>query len=240
MCIRDSPGLSCSKSIEANHSLLLEPNARADVISGNPVREDIEESVKVFGPLFLLNVVLNSKNEMVSAVAGDIFAAHRRCVKICEEISGVHVPRLADIVIASPGGFPKDIDLYQAQKALTQAERAVKRGGVIILVARCEKGLGNTLFQEWMCAANRPEEIIERMRREGFKIGAHKAFQFARHMMHADLIIVSDILDKILEEMHLTPATSIEEALEMAYKKVGKKAEVTVLPHASSSIVFIP
>jgi len=232
------PGLSCRESIEANHSLLLEPNVRVGSIRGNPIREDIEESLKVLGPTFLLNVVLNMRNEVVAASAGDAIKAHRRCVEICNRISEVNVPGKADIVIASPGGFPKDIDLYQAQKALTPAERAVRRGGVIILAAECRGGLGNELFREWMCEAKSPSDIIERMRREGFILGAHKAFLFARHMMNADLIIVSDIPSGILEEMHLTPASSIDEALEMAYKKVGRDAKITVLPHASSSIIL--
>lgn len=234
------PGLSSKETIEANHSLLLDSKARAGLVVGNPIREDIEESLKVFGPTFLLNVVLNHKNELVKAVSGDVLSAHRRCVKISNDISKVYVRDLADIVIASPGGFPKDIDLYQAQKAITQAERAVRKGGVIILVAKCEKGLGNRLFREWMSASSHPRDIIERMRREGFKMGAHKAFQFARHMMNADLIILSEICDKVLEEMHLNPASSIEETLEMAYEKVGKEAMVTILPHASSSLVFGP
>jgi len=234
------PGVSSTESIEKNHSLLMNTNVRAGVIEGNPLREDIDESINFLGQSFLLNLVLNSKNELVRAVAGNVLRAHRQGVKVCTEISKVHVPELADIVVASPGGFPKDIDLYQAQKAITQAENAVKRGGVVILVAKCEEGVGNELFREWMSTYDDPKEIMEHMKNEGFKMGAHKAFLFARSMVNVDLIIVSDIRDKILEEMHLKAAKNLSEALELAYNRVGARGKVTILPHASSNIIFSP
>ena len=233
------PGLSSRETIEKNHSLLLDHNVAAGLITKNPLRKEIDESVGLFGATFLLNVVLNLRDEIVGAVAGDVIEAHRQGAEVCNRVSRVYVPGLADIVIASPGGFPEDIDLYQGQKAVTQAEKAVKRGGVIILVSKCERGLGDGLFREWMCEEKRPEDIIERMRREGFKMGAHKAFLFARTMLNVDLIVVSDIPDKALEEMHLTPASSIEEALELAYRKVGRDSKVTVLPNASRSLVSV-
>ena len=78
------------------------------------------------------------------------------------------------MVIASPGGTPKDINLYQAQKTLDNVGGAVRDGGVIVLVARCREGFGNKVFEEWMTGMGTPQVLIDRIQQE-FVLGGHKA-----------------------------------------------------------------
>src|SRR5690606_2904554 len=107
----------------------------------SPVRQDMEEAAKTFGLKFILNVVLDSKKGIVAAVAGDFIEAHRKGVEFVDAMYKVFVEP-ADAVVVSCGGYPKDINLYQANKALDNATQAVKDGGSIILVAECAEGIG--------------------------------------------------------------------------------------------------
>ena len=133
------PGVSTREAIQANHSNMVNPNARAGVLNGNPVREDIDQVGEYIPIDFILNVVLDSEKNIIKAVAGHYIQAHREGCKFLDTINKSKIKERADIVITTPGGFPKDINLYQAQKALDNAKHAVKDGGIIILVASCKR-----------------------------------------------------------------------------------------------------
>ena len=96
----------------------------------------------------------------------------------------------ADVVVVSAGGYPKDIDLYQSQKALDNARLAVRQGGVIVLVAECPDGMGHGTFADWMTAGHTPDELIQRIR-DNFVLGGHKAAAIALTMKQADIYLVS-------------------------------------------------
>ena len=144
------PGVCSLKTINANHVKMMDPRVAPGKLDGNPMRLDIEDAGKIGGVKFILNVTLNAHKEIVGAVAGDPILAHREGIKLVDRMYKRVLPRFADVAIVSPGGFPKDIDLYQSQKGLDHASYAVKPGGAIILVARAAEGLGQKLFEEWM------------------------------------------------------------------------------------------
>jgi nickel-dependent lactate racemase len=98
---------------------------------------------------FILNVVLDADFNVVAAVAGHPVKAHAVGRETLNRLNLVPMARPADVVVVSAGGFPKDIDLYQAQKALDNARLAVREGGTIVLVAECRDGLGHALFSKW-------------------------------------------------------------------------------------------
>ena len=120
----------------------------------------MEEAAKFSGLDFILNVILDSKKEIVAAVAGDFIEAHRKGAEIVDSMYKVPVEP-ADAVIVSCGGFPKDINLFQAHKALDNATQAVKEGGSIILVAECAEGIGNQVYECWNRECQTPDEAID-------------------------------------------------------------------------------
>ena len=143
-----APGVCSRNTIANNHKHFLEPGAKAGKIEGNPIREEIEEIGEMVGINFMVNAVLNSHKKVVRVVAGDVTKAHREGAEYINNIFGVKIDNLADIVIASPGGYPKDIDLYQTHKAMENAKLAVKKGGIIIVAGECRDGLGEESFAE--------------------------------------------------------------------------------------------
>jgi lactate racemase len=155
------PGCASRTTLNANHALMVRPEARAGRLAGNPVRADIEEGVALLGVDFILNVVMDG-HRLAGAVAGDVTAAHRRGCELVAARGIVEIERLADVVLVSAGGYPKDLNLYQAQKALDNAAYAVRDGGVLILAAECPEGLGNRTFEVWLTGAT-PDELLARI-----------------------------------------------------------------------------
>ncbi len=229
------PGVSTCEAIQANHTKMVDPRACAGNLDDNPVRQDIEEAAALVGCDFLLNVVLDEHKRIVKAVAGDMVQAHRAGCRFLDGLYRVSIPRRADIVIVSQGGAPKDLNLYQTQKALDNAKHAIADGGVVILVGSCKEGLGNATFEEWMTAAERPSDLIERIGRD-FKLGGHKAAAIAMVMEHADIYLVSDMDSAFVESLFFTPFASLEEAYEQAVRKMGPDASVLVMPFGGSTL----
>lgn len=229
------PGVATREAIQANHSRMVQPEAHTGKLEGNPVREDIEEAAAMVGVDFILNVVLDAHKEIIHAVAGDVTAAHRAGCAFLDTLYRIPIPRQADIVLASQGGAPKDLNLYQTQKALDNAKHAVKPGGVIILIGSCAEGFGEKTFEEWITAAPTPRSLIERIRRE-FRLGGHKAAAIAMVLEEADIYLVSDLEDALVERLFMKPFHSVQEAYDAAVKKCGPGATVLAMPYGGSTL----
>jgi len=229
------PGVSTRAAIQCNHSMMVDEAACAGRLSGNPIREDIEEAAELCGADFILNVVLDEHKEIIKAAAGDMTAAHRRLCEFLDGLYQVKIPRRADIVIVSQGGAPKDINLYQTQKALDNAKHAVRDGGVVILVGSCAEGLGEEVFEEWMLWAQKPEDLTARIKRE-FELGGHKAAAIAMVLERADIYLVSDLEPNFVRSIFMKPFSTVQEALDAAFEKCSTEAEVLVMPYGGSTL----
>ena len=227
------PGLCSYAAIRDNHSMMLAPTARAGIIAGNPVREDIDEAGALIGVDFIFNVLLDEEKRIIRAVAGHYLEAHRAGAEVYDRRCDLRVPVAADVVIASPGGTPKDINLYQAQKTLDNVGGAVRDGGVIVLVARCREGFGQTTFEEWMTGMGTPQVLIDRIQRE-FVLGGHKAAAVAGLLARADVYLVSEFPDDVVRSMCMTPFASVDAAVAAALEpRRVADARCLVVPHGS-------
>lgn len=229
------PGVCSANTIQHNHAMMVEPNACAGVLDGNPVREDIEEGASLVGIDFILNVILDSEHRVVMAAAGHPVEAHRWACRAVDYLSKVAVEQLADVVLVSAGGFPKDINVYQAQKALDSAAAAVRPGGVIVWVAECAEGLGNAVFEEWLVGAD-PDDILARIQRQ-FVLGGHKAAAMARVLKRASVFLVSALPPDVVSECGMTPYSNVESALQDALAQSGLDSFVVILPEGASVLV---
>ena len=230
------PGVCSHESIRANHSWMVQDSAAAGRIEGNPVREDLEEAARLAGPAFLLNVVLDGERRIVKAVSGDVTLAHRQGCRKVDDLYRVPLARRADVVLASSGGWPKDINLYQAHKALENAALAARDGGIIILVAECSEGIGHPLFAEWLTCGEPPEELLRRIK-ENFVLGGHKAAAIAKTLRRGvRVFLVSALEPQTVKLMSFVPFGSAQEALAAAYGQLGQDATLAVMPHAGSTL----
>lgn len=233
------PGISTRAAIQSNHSLMIRPEACAGRLKGNPIREDMEEAAAMVGVDFILNVVLDTQKEIICAVAGDVTAAHRAGCAFLDRLYRKEIPCRADIVITSQGGAPKDMNLYQTQKALDNAKHAVKDGGVVILAGACQEGLGEATFEKWMTQSPTPESMIQRIHRD-FQLGGHKAAAIAMILEKADIYLVSDMDPEFVRSIFLKPFASVQEAYDAALGKCGSDASVWVIPYGGSVLPCPP
>jgi nickel-dependent lactate racemase len=139
-------------------------------------------------------------------------------------------------VIVSQGGAPKDMNLYQTQKALDNAKHAVKKGGTIILIGACTEGLGQKTFEEWMQKAETPDDLIK-WTREHFRLGGHKAAAIAMVEKNAEVDLVSEMPDDLVKTCFMHPFKDVQSAFDDAVpKKYGSNAEVIVMPYGGSTL----
>jgi len=230
------PAVSGAETIQSNHAMLLDPKARTGVFEGNPVHEDMVEAAKLAKVDFILNIVTNSKGELVRAFAGDLEQAFYEGVKLVDEMYKVPIERRAEIVLVSPGGHPLDINLYQAHKGVDNALDAVKRGGVIVLLAECPEGHGNEVFYEWMTKFKDVNEMEKEIKKR-FRLGGHKAYYLLKTMQKAEIILVSAMPDYLAQNVFkLKTARAINDALRDAFDISGKNARVWAMPHGNMTL----
>lgn len=229
------PGVSTRDAIQANHSMMVRQEACAGNIKNNPIRDDIEEAGKICGIDFILNVVLSEHKKILKAVAGDPVLAHREGCKFLDTLYLKELDEPADIILVSQGGAPKDLNLYQTQKALDNAKHAIKDGGIIILIGSCKEGLGERVFEEWMTTSPSPKAMIDRIGHD-FQLGGHKAAAIAMILEKAEIFLVSDMAPDFVRSLFLTPMPDVQTALDKAREKLGADAKILAMPYGGSTL----
>src|SRR3990170_444116 len=224
------PAVAGEETIKHNHAMLLNPNARTGILAGNPVHEDMTEAARLAKVDFIVNTVSNNKCEIVKAFAGNIEQAFLEAVKAVDEMYRVSVDRRADIVVTSPGGYPADMNLFQAYKALDNALQVVKRGGVVILVAECAEGHGNQVFYDWMTRFS-DLKTVEREIKHNFVLGGHKAYYLLKALQNHPIILVSSLPDYYATNIFkVKTSRAVNDALNEAMKLPGSAARVWAMP----------
>lgn len=231
------PGVSSHAAIQANHSNMVKEEARTGNLDTNPVRQDIDEVPNYIKIDFIVNVVLDAKKEIIKAVTGHWKDAHREGCRFLDGLYGVEIDQPADVVVVTPGGFPKDLNLYQAQKSIDNSKHAVKEGGVIVLLASAKEGFGEHVFEEWMLNKT-PDEMIEEIKRN-FRLGGHKAAAIAGVLKKAKLYFVSDLEDDLVKKINFVPFGSAQEAIDAALFEQGNNAKVLLMPAGGSTLPII-
>ncbi|MEK6779534.1 MAG: nickel-dependent lactate racemase [Candidatus Deferrimicrobiota bacterium] len=231
------PGCAGRKTAEATHFRIFRidgpgkhPLARPGVLSGNPVHEDIIEAVSMAPPCFLVNTLLTPEKKLFEVVSGHWQKAHEEGCARYARVYRVRIRQRYPLVIASAGGFPKDINFIQSHKAMEHAFAAIEPGGVMILMAECPDGFGSPQFFPWFRFGD-PAEMEAELRANYQIYGqtAHAAFVKAKACR---VILVSSLRPEDVERMGMAPAASLEDALEKARRYLGDLPPPLVIPDA--------
>ncbi|MBD3227860.1 MAG: nickel-dependent lactate racemase [Candidatus Lokiarchaeota archaeon] len=169
------PGVSSESTISKNHAFLIDPNSKTGNLEGNPVHLDMLEVAEKIGADLVINVVKTLDNKILDIKAGAINDAFLEAVKIYDSNNRIKLDKKADMVILSAGGFPKDINLYQALKGVEHCRRALKNNGYMFFIAECSEGIGHKVFDEWMVKYNTLEKVKNQVV-NAFKMGGHKVY----------------------------------------------------------------
>ncbi len=229
-------GLAGRETILENHKLLVNENAKACNFLSNPLRQDIEEIGSMIGLDFCLNSIKDCEKNIVRVLWGSPTEVLEAAMPIVDKLFLTEISQNYDVVIASAGGYPKDINLYQAQKAVTNASKITKKNGMIILVAECKEGSGSIAYEKYMKKFSSPLEIIEEYHQGIFDIGPHKALQFAFIQSQMKVGLFSVIDPDLVKSLLLFPINDLNQIINELFSS-DKELSVAIMTDA---VITIP
>lgn len=227
------PGVAARSTIEANHALSRSAAAAEPGKLDNPVRADMEEAQRMLPLHFLLNVIADSDRRVVAAFAGETESAYRAGVARAQAVFFPAASKPYDLVIASPGGHPKDIQLYQSVKTLQNAETVAAPGAPIVLIARCEEHYGNTVMQEWLEHMPDRAAMLRRLSAT-FVLGAHKIGQIAAIAAKHPVYLHSVMPQPLVELAGLRHAAELQVTIDKLVAGLdAERARIALLPYGA-------
>jgi len=220
------PGLASAKTIEATHMLALDfesggrrTGVQTGALDGNAVHEECERVAALVGPTFSINTIVDEKKRATKLFCGDWRLAHRAACDYYIDNYSARLPAKRDIVIVSSGGFPHDINLIQAHKALDMAALACNDGGTIILLAECSDGLGRPDFLKWFDETD--SRALAARLVNGYEVNGQTAWALLTKAERFRVFLVSELPEEQVRKMRMIPVRTIDEALAQAPRGDG-------------------
>lgn len=236
------PGVASYKTVMANHcaEFIAHDRARTGIIRDNPIHADMVYGARKGGLAFICNVVIDSDKKIVAAFSGEMEEAHEAGCEYMGRYGKVKAAP-ADIVITSNGGYPLDQNLYQAVKSMTAGEATCKKGGVIIVASECSDGHGGEAFYRTFETEPTPRGIMDMIMardRDETEPDQWQIQIFVRVLIDYTVIMVTSAPREMVEHLNMKWAPSLEEALAMADRILGRDdGSITVVPDGVSVIV---
>jgi len=239
------PGVASRKSCIASHFAVLQSGegsgrhacAVTGNLQGNPVHEAMLEACGMCPPDFILNTVLTPDKHILAVFAGDWHSAHAEGCRYYRTAFSYNICEPADLVVVSCGGFPKDINLIQAHKSMEYASRALKPGGVMILLAECRDGYGNATFFNWFKYPTCPE--LESALRKHYEINGQTAWSLKEKAERYRVVLVSHLPTEEVRTMGMMPAATLEEALTIALPMLPEDFGTYVIPEGGNVLPVV-
>ncbi|EFC90890.1 conserved hypothetical protein [Dethiosulfovibrio peptidovorans DSM 11002] len=240
------PGVASYEAIQANHVLALKSapetgrdmRCRCAFMEDNPLHLDMDEACSMVNPDFVFNVVMGGNGRIAAAVSGQWRSAHLKGTELVNDLNGVTVNRKADVVVASAGGYPKDMVLYQSSKTVFNSIEAVRDGGTLVVLAMCDEGSGSDECFEILTGY--PDQVArEKVLRERFSIPRYVGYLLADQALKANIVLVSELRRSDLEGSGIIAVNSVEEAMAEVSRLHPEGGSAYVIPHGGSVFPFV-
>jgi lactate racemase len=232
------PGIAGYKTVEMNHKLALAPEAKSLSLEGNPVHEDMIDALKtVKNEIFSIMTVLDKHHKIYATCSGHIHESFHAAIDQANAVFAAKLDKKADIVV-SVVKFPQDIDLYQAQKGIDNAKLALKKNGIMILVAKCRCGIGGKAFANLLSGSDTPQAVLDKIK-QGYILGYHKAAKMAEIDLWAQMWGVTDVEPDVIGKLFIKPFDSLQVALDKALEEKGKDANVLFLMDGGLTVPLV-
>jgi nickel-dependent lactate racemase len=225
------PGVASRDTISRNHAMVVREGTGVCKLENNPIHLEMAEAGKMAGVSFIFNIIRNNKKEIVKIVSGDMTDAFEQGTKLAGKICTVKVREPADVVIISCGGYPKDINLYHAQKSLSLSSGIVKENGTILLAAECSEGFGQPVFEKWLRQYSL-SEILDKKESE-IEVEGHRAYLTAKILSRCEVVLISGLPEKDIKTLKFTWKKDINGALEYISGKHGNNFKSYIIPDGS-------
>jgi nickel-dependent lactate racemase len=232
------PGIAGYDTIEQNHKLALVPEACALSLTGNPVHEDMMDAIKtVKQEIFSIMTVLDKHHKVYATCTGHIHDSFYAAIDKANEVFAAPLKEKADIVV-SVVKFPQDINLYQAQKGIDNAKLALKKNGIMILVAKCRDGIGGKAFADLLGSCDTPKAALDKIE-QGYVLGYHKAAKMAEIGLWAQMWGVTDVAPDVISKLFITPFSDLQTAVDKALEEKGRNASVLFLMDGGLTVPMV-
>lgn len=235
------PGVASRVCVHYNHNsgFMDDSHSRMGILDHNPIHRDMIYAARKAGLVYIVNVVLNAKKEVIAAFAGDVDEAHRAGAEfVLEQMGCQAVP--GDIVVTTNNGYPMDQNVYQMVKGMCTAEATCAENGVIIAAGECRDGLGGDSFYRTFKECRDVSELLAGFRAtppEETITDQWQSHIFARILEKHTVIFVSEMEDAVVRDMHMIPAHDLQEAMTIARQLIRKENySITVIPEGISVI----
>jgi nickel-dependent lactate racemase len=226
------PGLAGKDTVARNHARMVELMDFMPAIDDNPVSNEMIEAARQAGVDFILNAVTNPANELVFVAGGEVHAAWRKAVEVSSSMYEARFEKEVDVAVTCASVHPRDINVYQAQKALDHADHMTRPGGTIIVAAECPGGWGESVFEEWIRRRWTPDKVMREIK-ENFVLGGHKAYAFAKVAAEKEIYWISSLSEEDTALLWAKKAATVQEAVDAALVRHGPKALWAYLPDGS-------
>jgi len=237
------PGVAGEATVLHNHSasMLSDPRATWAITHGNPVYEEAREAARLAPPSFVVNVTTNKRKEITGVFAGELAAAHDAGCAFARRSALRPVPAPFDVVVTTNGGYPLDLNLYQAVKGMSAAAQVVRPGGAIVMAAECREGIGHGLFADILRMGRTPAELLEVIGRPGFlMVDQWEAQMLANVLVRCPVYLYSDRLSAAeIRLAHLRLSSSVAETLAELAAELGPGLRIGVLPQGPFTIPYV-
>lgn len=236
------PGCAGYETIRKNHSLTIDPKkpdlhpmCNTFILKGNPVQEDIKESVEYIKVDFSVNTVLNSNNEIIFASSGDLYGSHKPACEMIEKLYKYNINHKYDLAVVSCGGFPKDINVIQAHKTIYNIFPLLKDNGTMIVIAECSEGLGSKSFTKLIDISS--VDFLHKQLTNNFEINGNTIISLKKKSLQKKIFFISQLSKNFTEKIGMTPVENIDSAIDIAFKRLHIKSKICIIPYGYSVII---
>ncbi len=239
------PGIAAKETAQTNHRLSLNGGlgsggnslVKSGSLENNPLQLDMLEGALMLNPCFIINVVVDDNYRTLKAFAGDMEKAHLEACRLVDKMNSVSIDRPYPIVIASAGGYPKDMNVYQPMKTLCHMLECIEAGGIMIMLSESREGFGSAETEKQITGY---DNMLDREKalRECYSIGAHTGYLYADTAEKYTSIYVTDFGAENFSKTKMHIVRSLDEALKLAAKLCGDKLKEDVLLMPNGSVTL--
>lgn len=230
------PGIASRETIRMNHQMALDPvQPKSDdrigsgKVAVNPIHQDMCEAAGLVHVTFGINIVVDQSSRHSGLFCGNFHTSWKESCRYVQKCYGLPIDYKADIVIASCGGFPKDLNFYQSTKSLFNGAHAVKEGGTLILLAECPEGSGAKDFFDWIKPLQKG--CLDQALRKDFTIGGYIFYAACESIRKSRTLLLSSLEPEVVKDMEVT---SYKDMSDLLATVDFKDKDVYVIPYGGS------
>jgi nickel-dependent lactate racemase len=228
------PSSSSIRSITKNRSLITKGFPELQGSADSPVLSDSLDACRLVGPIYGLSFVPDGLGGVCSVLGGELELVFREGVKRYLEHHNPRLERKLDIVVVSAGSLGKD--LYHAVRVVANVLGAVRRGGTVILVAECSRGIGDPVFLDYARRFPDRRELSTELRYR-FRLGGHVNLYLQEVLEKCRVQIVSVLPELFVRDaFNLKPSQTASEAVQRAIRVEGKESKILIVPRGEFTV----